>query len=426
MGKNYFLVFFISIAFVSGAQNTWVQKANYGGGNREASCSFGIGTIGYIMTGLDVDTAYCQVWAWDELSNTWTNKNIFPNGTRIGASAVSLNGYGYLICGQHPSNCFRPQDHGTHGGVCAGTFYDDFWKYSPDSDSWTQLTNFPGGGRDYGVMVADPQDTAIFYGTGNDNGAKFLSDWWVYRINSATWTQVDSFPGGQRFYAAGFYANGNVYVGTGDNNDTKIDATNDMWQYNPISGIWKRVANVPGTIRRQAAAFSINNYGYICNGVYGTTTNTLLNDVWKYNTIQDTWTSEAAYPPGSCYFSTSFSMGNKGYIGTGIIGLNDTSSFWEYTPDDTVSGIANINGNRGSIKIFPNPSNGKTYLSYAGLGSHSLLYITDELGHEIDSREINNNQGEVLLDESGLSNGIYFYKLISENNSVTGKFIIAK
>ena len=65
------------------AQNTWTQKANYGGGNRAAACGFAIGDTGYIMTGENTDSDYFDVWAWSQSTNTWSKRNIFPNGKRV-------------------------------------------------------------------------------------------------------------------------------------------------------------------------------------------------------------------------------------------------------------------------------------------------------------------------------------------------------
>jgi N-acetylneuraminic acid mutarotase len=417
----YTTLSFMFFALMLSAQNKWTPEAKFAGGNREAACGFVIGNTGYYTTGLTGDSDYCDLWAWNQTTNAWTKEAPFPNGVRMGSSATSLGGYGYLLGGEHPSNCFLT--HSVRGGVCGGAFYYDMWRYSPDSNSWTQLTSFPGGGRNYAVMIADPQDTSIYYGTGNNNTVDFLYDWWVYKVATDTWIQLDSFPGGQRCYAVGFLANGNIYLGTGDDGDSAYGATNDMWQYNISTDTWKQVANVPGSPRRQAAEFTIGSNAFVCEGAIG---QNFLNDMWMYDAGKDAWTSVAPYPQNGGYFATGLSIGNKGYVGIGTVALDDTSSFWEYTPSDTVSGVSVIK-NTQSISIYPNPSSGNLSFSYSGLGDNSQLKITDVLGNTIDSRTIDNKQGVLNLNESGLSNGMYFYQLLTAGKQTsTGKFIIAR
>jgi N-acetylneuraminic acid mutarotase len=420
--RFYFPIIFLFSALVLNAQNTWTQKANYGAGNREAACSFAIGNTGYFMTGLHGDSDYCDVWAWSQASNTWAKKDTFPGGIRMGASGVSLNGYGYLIGGERPSNCFATK--GFKGGLCGGAFYTDFWRYTPDSDKWTRLADFPGAARNYAVMVADPLDTAIYFGTGNNNTVNFLYDWWVYKTATATWTQLDSFPGGQRCYAVGFLTNGNIYVGTGHDNDNKENATSDMWQYSPATSAWKRVANVPGTVRRQASAFAIGNMGYVC---LGTRANSIyMNDMWQYNAVQDTWTTAAAFPPGQAFFANGLTIGNKGYIGTGTYGsnLDDTSWFWEYTPGDSTVGINEIKNNAG-VNVFPNPSNGLFQLRIINYELGMKIAIYNILGEQVCSSFIIYNS-QFTIDLSALPDGIYFYKLTGSDKKYSGKIIIAR
>jgi len=421
--KFYVTYIFVALSFIVNAQNTWTPKASFAGGHREAACGFVIGNTGYYSTGLSVDTDCGDLWGWNQTTNTWTKEAAFPAGVRMGSSGASLNGYGYLLGGEHPSNCFLAEHRASHGGVCGGTFFYDFWQYSPDSNAWTQLLSFPGGGRNYAVMVADPQDTAIYYGTGNNNGVKYLDDWWVYKMSTSTWAQLDSFPGGPRYSAVGFYANGSIYVGTGNDGDSTYGGTNDMWQYNISTGKWKQVASLPGAPRRMAAEFVMDNHAFICEGISGTA---YLNDMWQYDAVNDVWKAVAAYPQSGGYSATAFTIGNKGYVGLGTVALKDTSTFWEYTPSDTVLGVAAVKIIQG-VSVYPSPSKGLLQLSYAGLADNSQLKIIDILGNTVDAHAITSSQGVMKLNETNLSNGIYFYQVISAGKQTnTGKFVIAR
>src|SRR6185312_6606804 len=268
MRKSYTLKVISAFIFISCSlslfgQDSWLQRPNVGGNrNREGASGFAIGDTGYITCGMDIDSVYHDFWAYVPSTNTWIKKDTLPAPKRQAASATSMNGYGYLMCGIKPSSCYR-----IGGGVCAGTFLNDVWQYTPSTGTWTNISTFPGAARDNAVLVADPTDSILFFGTGNNNTLSFLNDWWSYKPSTNTWTQLDSFPPGQRSCAVGFFSHGAVYVGTGDDNG-KVDAACDFYKYNISSNTWTKVSNITGN-RRQASVFVINDTAYVGLGAVG-------------------------------------------------------------------------------------------------------------------------------------------------------------
>lgn len=92
----------------------------------------------------------------------------------------------------------------------------------------------------------------------------------------------------------------------------------------------------------------------------------------------------------------------------------------------------NINGNlsieqqdflnNSSIKVFPNPSNG--LITFQSTENISNIYIINQLG-EIVYKEACTNYNKKELDLTNLSNGMYFYKIISDSNIISnGKLTI--
>lgn len=106
-----------------------------------------------------------------------------------------------------------------------------------------------------------------------------------------------------------------------------------IWAQNPNS--WVQRVNFGGYKREQAVGFSIGNKGYIGTGV--DTSETVLNDFWEFDPVADTWTQKADLPASGRRNAIGFGIGNKGYIGLGInspeanLG-NKLSDFWEYSP----------------------------------------------------------------------------------------------
>ena len=79
---------------------------------------------------------------------------------------------------------------------------------------------------------------------------------------------------------------------------------------------------------------------------------------------------------------------------------------------------------------YPNPFNPSTKISWQSpVGSHQTLKIYDVLGNEvatlIDEYRVAGNY-EIDFDATGLSSGVYFYKLIVADYSSTKKMILMK
>src|SRR5437868_3254404 len=82
--------------------------------------------------------------------------------------------------------------------------------------------------------------------------------------------------------------------------------------------------------RSDAVAFSIGNKGYIGTGddVSG-----VKKDFWEYDPSSNTWIQKADCEGNGRWLAVGFSIENKGYIGTGadsIFGYK--RDFWEYDP----------------------------------------------------------------------------------------------
>ncbi len=82
-----------------------------------------------------------------------------------------------------------------------------------------------------------------------------------------------------------------------------------------------------GTGRYGAVGFSIGNKGYLGTGQGN---GGFYSDFWEYDPASNVWTQKADYSGGPRRFATGFSIGTKGYIGTGFDGSNARSDFWEF------------------------------------------------------------------------------------------------
>lgn len=153
-----------------------------------------------------------------------------------------------------------------------------------------------------------------------------------------TWTKLNDVTMGKRERATGFSIDSIGYLCGGV--DTAEIIHKDLWAYNPQSDSWTQKANLPGSPRRDAISFVINDFAYVGSGMdslSGPTGNT-LKDFWRYNPITNSWSAVADFPGAGgqgVYFATGFSVAGKGYLCGGKIGPNMYSSqLWEYKPSN--------------------------------------------------------------------------------------------
>lgn len=143
--------------------------------------------------------------------------------------------------------------------------------------------------------------------------------------------------------ATGFSIGTKGYIGTGQYYN------NDFWEYNPSGDSWTKKADFPGSARSDAAGFSIGTKGYIGTGYdgneyYDAATDQIhigeKNDFYEYDASSDTWIKKADFP-FSARDAVGFSIGSKGYIGTGFQSSYGNSyyfsGFYEYTPGTRTS-----------------------------------------------------------------------------------------
>ncbi len=90
---------------------------------------------------------------------------------------------------------------------------------------------------------------------------------------------------------------------------------------------WTQKSDFGGVARYGAVGFSIGTKGYIGTG-YGIGRH---KDFWEYDPATDTWSQKADFGGTARFFAAGFSIGAKGYIGTGNDGIQK-NDFWEYDP----------------------------------------------------------------------------------------------
>ena len=103
---------------------------------------------------------------------------------------------------------------------------------------------------------------------------------------------------------------------------------------------WIKKAQFAGHFRERATGFSIGSKGYIGTGRYP-----YSKDFWEYDPQTDNWTQKADFGGPVRAEASGFSIGNKGYIGLGTNESDYFKDFWEYDPEsNTWTKKANFRG----------------------------------------------------------------------------------
>ncbi len=214
-----------------------------------------------------------------------------------------------------------------------GTGYDengvaqkDFWEFDPVTNSWTQKADLPGQTRfnATGFGIGDKG----YLGSGQP-GNTFnwppLRDFYEYDPATNVWTSIMDFPR-DAYYLLSFVIGSKAYVGTG-NGDAQ-----DFWEYDPVINNWIRKADLPGLGRNVGFAFTIGDKGYIGSGRYETggfdPVLMFLSDFWQYTPATDSWVKKADLPVQM--IRSGFGIDTRGYI------TASPDKVWQYDlPTDT-------------------------------------------------------------------------------------------
>ncbi len=398
--KKIFMLAFGALFFsqVPG-QGLWTQKANIPCSGRCDLASFSIEQKGYFGCGTDTNGKMNNdLWEWNQVTNSWLSKVSLPGLPRRSPISFSIEKKGYICVGIDSTNNGTPE----------------VWEWDQNSNTWSQKSDFPGPCR--GLAVGFSIGSKGYIGTGSGE-IGYLKDFWEYDQATDTWTQKADFGGSARYDAQGFSIGNKGYIGGGISDIGPPFLQIDFWEYDPLTDTWTQKANLP-EYRCNAAGFSIGNNGYFCAGVNDVSQ---LNDLIEWNQSINIWTHKAALPANARHIPIGFSIGNKGYVGMGVSAQSLLNDFWEYTPEGNVVYEFEPESN---VLVYPNPFSDFTMLQFTTSVHNATLSVYDILGNEI--KRIENFSGKgIKISRSGMSSGMYFFKVFDHNITIgQGKIIV--
>jgi N-acetylneuraminic acid mutarotase len=269
------------------------------------------------------------------------------------------------------------------------------------SGGWTQKANLPIRLQD---CIGFSIGTDGYVGTGQSvygDNTTIVKSMYKYDSINDSWSQIADYP--IALYNAMAFAIGDTgYVGCGYNFTGDQDVNySDFYSYDPTSNTWTQRASLPGLARDGGIAFSIGSKGYMGSGEAAEDDWYMQLDFYEYDPSDDTWTQKADVPVGA-WAPACFSIGNNGYYAgymtgymtdewvysTSVYRYNQATNTWSQMSDF-------IGAARGYAIGFSAGLNG-----YIGLGG-------DENGFCLDFYEYSPDNDSWLQIVNGPDNGSF-------------------
>jgi N-acetylneuraminic acid mutarotase len=379
-------------------------------------------------------------------AQTWERQADIPSG-RHHPISFSLDGKGYAVTGTRSN----------------GQLTNDFYEYSPITDSWSTLSDFPGAARSFGIGVVangkayigfglsttqylrdfwsyDPTDSSwtrladcscsgrrhpaliaignrIYVGLGDDNISGNLRDWYMYDITANSWTQIANLPGPTRHHPFMFNAGGEVYAGMGHG----AGIYDDWYKLDTASNTWSVMNTFPGQARVAGTQFNWDDYGFVLSGDGSNHSYMNEGEMWRYDPNNDSWKELIPHPGRSKWAPGSFVIEDSVYFFGGYNRFNGVypTSLWKFDLTDTTTGINEKQLALTNTYVYPNPAD------------DIVSWKNDPI---ITDVKVYNSLGQVLLtsaaeakevDVNELSNGLYFVQFYAKNELLkTSKVLI--
>ncbi|MCG9791485.1 Kelch repeat-containing protein [Flavobacterium algicola] len=148
------------------ANDSWTLVSGFGGNKRRNATVFVIDDKAYLGTGVNSGAYQTDFWVFDPSTEAWTKKRDLDDDeddhdtyliTRSNAVAFSMNGLGYIACGEYSKT---------------------IWEYNPTTDIWNEKTALEGSARTDAIGFAINQRGFVLLGK---SGTSYFDDSWEFK-----------------------------------------------------------------------------------------------------------------------------------------------------------------------------------------------------------------------------------------------------
>ena len=279
-------------------QGQWTQKADIpfdiGFG---AATAFVIDGKAYLGTGGDNGRILDEFWQYDPATDQWSGIPSIPGGARRFCTSFVINDQAYVGLGVIDNT---------------SDLTPSFYRYNPGPQTWTALNDFPG-------ELPSFKDTYSSFVLSDRGYLLLRKQLWEYNPDTDLWTEKSAYPGVGNSNHVAISLNAVAYVGLG------FTEAYDWWEYSPQNDTWTSLRTYPGEFTWAVQSFRLGQSVFVVG-----------KQVWEYDPPLGMWVQRTGHPDGRRFGST-FSIGDKGYLATGISNSPSGSPFqkdlWEFVPE---------------------------------------------------------------------------------------------
>lgn len=411
-------------------EGSWATKLNlpiakyYGGSVASGSSLY---TLGGDNTGSGTGTF--NLSEYDIAGNDWEDLPNYPALIRLNELAkfdsklFSIGGY--------KDNASEPSN--------------EVYNFNFNDFSWSTGSIFPKKIFYHRLAVHDWK--TLYSVGGSDETNTLLNNVYFLEKGSNTWQEATPLPGDGR--ADGGFAIVNkraVYIGGFTNSfdfPVQVDSVfvGVIDPSNPAVITWESRTNFPGGPRARLRAFEWGtNQVIVVGGATGSGFSPLFDDVWLYDIDQDQWSQLTNLSAELCaYFGGTERLASNNWAAviTGGVKTGPLLSASTYVLFDTLHSITSVETIDNSVPRFyslaqnyPNPFNPITTIQFSiPTQSFVKLEVFNTLGEKISTlveKELNAGKYEYLLNAERLPSGIYLYRLLTPESSITRKMTLLK
>jgi N-acetylneuraminic acid mutarotase len=285
-------------------------------------------------------------------------------------------------------------------------YLNDFWSFDPSDSSWTQLASCSCSGRRHPAMIT--VNNKIYVGLGDDFTGN-LNDWWMYDISLNSWSQIANLPGPPRHHPFMFKASGELFAGLGHGNNQQI--YKDWYKLDTVLNTWTLMSQFPGEARVAGTQFSRNGYGYVLSGDGDDHSFMPTGEMWEYNPNSDSWAQLTPHPGESRWAPGSFVIDDAVYFFGGLNRLRNIypTNLWKFDFADTTTSLNEAALVRANTYAYPNPANEVLYFKKDQ--SISLVKIFSSNGKLV----LESTATEGKLNTNQFNDGLYLVQFYDRN-----------
>lgn len=155
-------------------ENVWVTLSGFSGNKRKNAVVFVIDDKAYIGTGTSNNVNQVDFWEFNSTNGIWTRKRDIDQDdddgvtfnddyliTRSNACGFSINGLGYVACGENSRSV---------------------WQYDPNTDLWDEKTSLEASSRTDAVGLTISGKGFVLLGR---SSTTYFDDTWEFKPNEA-------------------------------------------------------------------------------------------------------------------------------------------------------------------------------------------------------------------------------------------------